>query len=74
MRKEKTTIGSGFFFGYCLTLVFTFRFFVEFIKEVQVDFDHQLALDMGQILSLPLVAIGLYFMWKSKNKLANKHK
>ena len=72
--KEKTVIGSGFFFGYCLTLVFTFRFFVEFIKEVQVDFEHQLALDMGQILSLPLVAIGLYFMWKSKNKLANKHK
>ena len=73
-RKEKTIIGSGFFFGYCLTLIFTFRFFVEFIKEVQVDFEHQLALDMGQILSLPLVAIGLYFMWKSKKKLANKHK
>jgi len=72
-RKEKTTIGSGFFFGYCLTLIFTFRFFIEFIKEVQVDFEHHLVLDMGQILSLPLIAIGLYFMWKSKNKLANKH-
>ena len=73
-RKKKTTIGSGFFLGYCLTAVFTFRFFIEFIKEVQVDFEQHLALDMGQILSLPLVAIGFYFMWKAKRKLANKHK
>ena len=73
-RKKKTTIGSGFFFGYCLSLVFTFRFFIEFIKEVQVDFEQHLTLDMGQILSLPLVAIGFYFMWKAKRKLANKNK
>ena len=73
-HKKKTTIGSGFFFGYCLALVFTFRFFIEFIKEVQVDFEQHLTLDMGQILSLPLVAIGFYFMWKAKRKLANKHK
>jgi len=73
-QKEKTAIGSGFFLGYCLTAVFTFRFFIEFIKEVQVDFEQHLALDMGQILSLPLVAIGFYFIWKAKSKSANKHK
>lgn len=72
--RKKVPIGSGFFFGFCLASIFTFRFFIEFLKEVQVDFEQHLALDMGQILSLPLVAIGFYFMWKSQNKLAEKHK
>ena len=42
----------GFFFGLCLTEIFVFRFFVEFLKENQVDFENTMTLNMGQWLSI----------------------
>ncbi|CCX62981.1 prolipoprotein diacylglyceryl transferase [Bacteroides sp. CAG:598] len=53
----------GFFFGLCLTEIFVFRFFIEFLKENQVDFEDGMTLNMGQWLSVPFVLIGLYFMF-----------
>lgn len=67
-RKYPRKTGTGFFFGYCLTTIFTFRFFVEFLKEVQVDFEKSMTLDMGQWLSIPFVIIGIYCMIRSRNK------
>lgn len=52
----------GFFFGLCLTEIFTFRFFIEFLKENQVNFEDSMTLNMGQWLSIPFVIIGVYFM------------
>ncbi len=52
----------GFFFGLCLTEIFTFRFFIEFLKESQVSFQDSMTLNMGQWLSIPFVIIGVYFM------------
>lgn len=49
----------GFFFGYCLTTIFVFRFFVEFIKEDQEAFESAMLFNMGQLLSLPFIALGL---------------
>ncbi|MBR4303649.1 MAG: prolipoprotein diacylglyceryl transferase [Bacteroidaceae bacterium] len=63
-RKHKDMVGSGFYFGFCLATIFTFRFFVEFCKEVQVDFEQGMALDMGQILSIPFMLIGAYFIYR----------
>jgi prolipoprotein diacylglyceryl transferase len=63
-KKHKDMIGSGFYFGFCLATIFTFRFFVEFCKEVQVDFEEGMALDMGQILSIPFMLIGAYFIYR----------
>ena len=54
---------QGFFFGLCLTEIFTFRFFVEFLKENQVSFEDGMTFNMGQWLSVPFVLIGLYFMF-----------
>ena len=73
---RKTTfknMGTGFYFGYCISTIFTFRFFVEFLKEVQVDFEHNMFLDMGQILSIPLIVIGLYFLYVSLFKNYYSH-
>ena len=57
-----TKLHRGFLFGLCLTEIFAFRFFVEFLKENQVDFENTMTLNMGQWLSVPFIIIGIYFM------------
>lgn len=66
--KHKEKIGSGFYFGFCITTIFTFRFFVEFFKEVQVSFEQGMTLDMGQILSIPFIIAGIWLMIHSRRK------
>lgn len=61
-RRKPEKVGTGFFFGLCLTYIFTTRFFIEFTKEVQVAFENALPLDMGQLLSLPFIALGIACM------------
>ena len=69
-KKHKAKIGTGLFMGYCLFTIFTFRFFVEFIKENQVAFEDGMTLIMGQLLSIPLIITGAYFMIKGIKKSA----
>ena len=59
-------IGTGWYFGFCLTYIFTFRFFIEYTKEIQEAFEASLPIDMGQILSIPFIIIGLYCMFRKK--------
>jgi prolipoprotein diacylglyceryl transferase len=56
---------SGLLFGLFLVLVFVFRFFVEFLKENQSGFEESMVLNMGQILSIPFVLAGIFFITKS---------
>lgn len=49
----------GLIFGVFLTVLFTCRFLIEFVKNVQEEFEHQLPLDMGQLLSIPFIIAGL---------------
>lgn len=64
---------KGFLLGTFLALVFGARFIIEYFKEVQGGTDDGSlfggALNMGQILSLPLVVFGLYLAFKSISKL-----
>ena len=62
----KSRVGTGFYFGLCLTYIFTFRFFVEFLKINQVNFENTLPLDMGQLLSIPFVILGVWCMRRAK--------
>ena len=61
-RRYPQKVGTGFFFGLCLTYIFTARFFIEYTKEVQEAFEASLPIDMGQILSIPFIIIGIYCM------------
>jgi phosphatidylglycerol:prolipoprotein diacylglycerol transferase len=56
---------SGLLFGLFLVLVFTFRFFVEFLKENQSGFEAGMSLNMGQLLSIPFVLAGIFFITRS---------
>ena len=55
-------VGSGWYFGLVLTLIFTFRFFIEWTKDIQVGFESQMLFNMGQILSIPYVLLGIACM------------
>lgn len=61
-RRSPQRVGTGFFFGLCLTYIFTARFLIEFTKEIQEPFEAALPINMGQILSLPFIAIGIACM------------
>lgn len=61
-RRHPQRVGTGFFFGLCLTYIFTARFLIEFTKEIQEPFEAALPINMGQILSLPFIAIGIACM------------
>ena len=52
--------------GLFMIWVFGWRLIIEFVKEVQVDFENTLPLNMGQLLSIPMIALGLYFLFRSK--------
>lgn len=58
-KKHHNWVGTGFFFGLDLALIFTFRFLIEYTKEVQEAFEAALPIDMGQILSIPFIIIGV---------------
>lgn len=51
----------GLIFGVFLTLLFTARFLIEFVKNDQVGFEENMTLNMGQLLSIPFILIGIYF-------------
>jgi prolipoprotein diacylglyceryl transferase len=53
-------------------LIFTARFFIEFVKEDQVAFEAGMKLNMGQLLSIPFIILGIAWLAYSikKNKRA----
>jgi len=79
-RTKREKLQNGFFFGLVVTQIFVARFFIEFIKEKQVPFEAQMQFDMGQLLSLPFIAIGIVFIiygivkTKEGNPVINENK
>ena len=72
-RKYRERVGTGFFFGYCLTTIFSFRFFVEYFKEIQesweLTMESMIGLNQGQVLSIPFILVGAYFLFIRKPEL-----
>ena len=68
--KTKKGTQEGYLFGLFLLLLMTVRFFVEQFKIAQVDGreDWILGFNTGQILSIPFILIGVYFMFFHKRK------
>ena len=67
-KRMPEKIGTGWYFGFCLFYIFTFRFFIEYTKELQEAFEASLPLDMGQILSIPFILIGAWCMIRAKKQ------
>lgn len=66
-HKKGNILPRGHIFGWFLILLFAARFFIEFIKEVQVEFESSMALNMGQWLSIPFILAGIALvLWSKK--------
>jgi phosphatidylglycerol---prolipoprotein diacylglyceryl transferase len=65
-HRKKAETPRGSMIGWFLILVFGTRFFIEFLKEVQVGFEENMLLNMGQILSIPFVVLGIILLVYSK--------
>lgn len=61
-NKMRDKLKNGFFFGLVLVLIFAARFIIEFVKEDQVGFEDGMTFNMGQLLSLPYIAVGIGFI------------
>lgn len=75
--KKKGHPKPGYLFAMFMILVFFFRFLIEFIKEPQVGFEQDMVLNMGQILSIPFVLLGvvtLFIIHRRKDQGAGKSK
>ena len=67
-RKNYSKVRDGFIFGVFMILLFTARFFIEFVKNDQVGFETGMTLNMGQWLSLPFILAGVAMILWTKNK------
>ena len=66
--KTKLKDNQGLLFGIFLTFVFTARFLIEFVKENQEAFEDSMFLNMGQMLSIPFILIGVFSIIRSFKK------
>ena len=74
--KKLDKVHRGFFLGTFLLCCFGMRFLIEFIKEPQVEFEQTMALNMGQLLSIPFIIGGiaiLIYAARSKRPAAIVH-
>lgn len=60
--RKNAQCRPGLIFGTFLVGIFLPRFFIEFIKNDQADFEAGMLLNMGQLLSIPFVLVGLFFI------------
>lgn len=67
-KKSYKTLKPGFLFGLFLVLIFTVRFAVEFVKVRQADYSLGIGLTTGQLLSIPFLLLGFYFIFRADKK------
>jgi len=67
-KRKFSELKPGFLFGLFLVSVFGARFIIEFYKSFQTDLELGLPLRMGQILSIPFIIIGIYFILRKTKK------
>jgi phosphatidylglycerol---prolipoprotein diacylglyceryl transferase len=66
--KTKAKDYQGLIVGVFFVMVFSARFFIEFIKEVQESFENGMSLDMGQWLSIPFILTGIFLIVRALKK------
>jgi len=61
--KKNRQPKKGIIFSVFLISLFMVRFLIEFLKENQVAFENQMKLNLGQLLSLPFIVLGIILLF-----------
>ena len=64
-RRKRAKLPPGLLLGVFLTGTFGSRFVLEFIKVRQAAFGHDFIFSMGQLLSIPLILLGGWMLYRS---------
>ncbi|WP_140939427.1 prolipoprotein diacylglyceryl transferase [Sphingobacterium lumbrici] len=72
MYQKNQRSKRGLLFGIFLIALFTIRFFVEFFKENQEVFENDMTFNMGQVLSIPFILVGLYLVFRKPKEISKK--
>lgn len=64
-KAKRHLIREGFITGVFMVLLFSFRFLIEFLKNNQEGFEESMFLNMGQVLSIPVILIGMMILFLS---------
>lgn len=72
-KQKRNKVSNGFIFGIFLVVLWSLRFVDEFFKEVQEPFEQNLPLNMGQILSIPLVITGIIILIRTRKKRSEQN-
>mgnify|MGYP002547212666 CR=1 FL=1 len=67
-KKDTARRRPGLMFGFFLIVLFGTRFLIEFIKNPQEDFEVNMLLNMGQLLSIPFILTGIVILWCALRK------
>lgn len=67
-KKNGPQTRPGLLVGAFLICIFGARFAIEFYKEIQAPFEASLPLHMGQLLSIPLIILGLILLTKGQKR------
>lgn len=59
MRKTERKLNQGMIFGIFLVALFGVRFLIEFLKNDQEAWEAAMPINMGQILSIPFMLVGV---------------
>lgn len=63
LKKDMARKKAGVMFGVGVIGVFLTRFFIEFVKLDQEAFEEGMLLNMGQLLSVPFIILGVSCLW-----------
>ena len=67
-KLKRQALRDGYLTGWFLIILFTLRFIDEYFKLNQVSFEADMMLNMGQILSIPFVIIGIVILLMANKK------
>ncbi|WP_437921582.1 prolipoprotein diacylglyceryl transferase [Sphingobacterium sp. LRF_L2] len=69
MYQKNSKPKTGYLFGIFLVLLFGARFVLEFFKENQEAFEDGMKFNMGQLLSIPFMLVGLYLIFRKPKQI-----
>ena len=70
-RRLRRESPDGLLLGLFTLFAFAYRFFIEFVKERQANYGQDLPLSVGQLLSVPLVILGIFLVARAIQSTRN---